>query len=264
MKQAVLFFDIDGTILSNNTHKIPQSALYAMEKAQKNGHLLFVNTGRTICALPKELYAFSFDGYLCGCGCYLVYRDEVLLESHIDRERGREIAGKAKECNFGIVLEGTKDVFFPEQKSRFKQLEQARAHFGELGLGKKQYIEDGNCDYDKLFLYEDGMTDKASFVEYVASELNLIDRGIGMYEVVQNRFSKATACDFILKKFGMSKEQAYVFGDSMNDLSMFQYADHTIAMGEHAEGLEPYTEFVTKQVDDDGIAYAMKHYGLID
>lgn len=263
MEQAALFFDIDGTILSNETHTIPKSALYAMEKAQKNGHLLFVNTGRTICALPKELYTFDFDGYLCGCGCYLVYRDEVLLESHIDRERGQAIVEKAKECNFGIVLEGTKDIFFPEQKSRFEQLERARLHFGELGLGKKQYIESGNCDYDKLFLYEDEMTDKVSFVEYVANEMDLIDRGVGMYEVVQNRFSKATACDFILEKFGMSKEQAYVFGDSMNDLSMFEYAKHTIAMGDHAKGLEPHTEFVTKRVEEDGIAYAMEHYGLI-
>ena len=35
----------------------------------------------------------------------------------------------------------------------------------------------------------------------------------------------------ILKKFGLGLDQAYVFGDSMNDLSMFQYAAHTIAMG---------------------------------
>jgi len=27
--------------------------------------------------------------------------------------------------------------------------------------------------------------------------------------------------------------------------------------------LEPYTEFVTKTVEEDGLAYAMKHYGLI-
>ena len=71
-KRAALFFDIDGTILSNNTHTIPKSALDAMTEAQKNGHLLFVNTGRTICALPKELYAFDVDGNLCGCVCYLV------------------------------------------------------------------------------------------------------------------------------------------------------------------------------------------------
>ena len=27
--------------------------------------------------------------------------------------------------------------------------------------------------------------------------------------------------------------------------------------------LEPYAEFVTKTVEEDGIAFAMKHYGLI-
>ena len=44
---------------------------------------------------------------------------------------------------------------------------------------------------------------------------------------------------------------------------MFEYAQHTIALGAHSEVLDPYTEFVTKTVEDDGIAYAMKHYGLI-
>lgn len=263
MRTSALFFDIDGTILSNETHSIPQSALDAMTQAQKNGHLLFINTGRTICALPKELYAFDFDGYLCGCGCYLMYRDEVLLESHIDRKRGREILDKVLECNLGVVLESFEDLYFPEKRSRFEQLEYARIHFGDLGLGKKQYLERKECPYDKLFLYADEESDKETLFQFIASDMEVIDRGNDTYEVVQKPYSKATACEFILKKFGMTREDAYVFGDSLNDLSMFEYAEHTVAMGEHAEGLEPYTEFVTKKVEEDGIAYAMKHYGLI-
>ena len=36
------------------------------------------------------------------------------------------------------------------------------------------------------------------------------------------------------------------------------------AMGRHDSVLDPYAEFVTrKTVENDGIAYAMKHYGLI-
>ena len=66
----------------------------------------------------------------------------------------------------------------------------------------------------------------------------------------------------ILKKFGMELDRAYVFGDSMNDLSMFQYAKHTIAMGNHAKGLDPFTEYVTAEVEKDGIAQAIRHYGL--
>lgn len=263
MEKSALFFDIDGTILSDKTHIIPQSALEAMKQAQENGHLLFINTGRTICALPRELQVFDFDGYLCGCGCYLVYRGDVLLESHIAPNRGKEILDKVIECGFGVVLEWAEDVFFPKKQSRFSQLEYARRAFGELGLGKKQYIEDGTCPYDKLFLYADENSDKKTLFQFFKSDMEVIERGNDTYEVIQKEFSKATACEFILKKFGMSKRQAYVFGDSMNDLSMFEYAEHTIAMGEHAKGLEPYTEFVTKEVEEDGIAYAMRHYGLI-
>ena len=47
-----------------------------------------------------------------------------------------------------------------------------------------------------------------------------------------------------------------------NDLSMFQYAKHTIAMGNHAKGLDPFTEYVTAEVEKDGIAQAIRHYGL--
>ena len=55
--------------------------------------------------------------------------------------------------------------------------------------------------------------------------MEAIDRGGNTYEIVQKGYSKGTACDVILKKFGMELDQAYVFGDSMNDLSMFQYAN---------------------------------------
>ena len=91
----------------------------------------------------------------------------------------------------------------------------------------------------------------------------MIDRGGGAYEIVQKGYSKATACEYILKKLDIPKERAYVFGDSGNDLPMFVYADHAIAMGKHADVLEPYTEFVTRTVEDGGIAYALRHYGLI-
>ena len=92
--------------------------------------------------------------------------------------------------------------------------------------------------------------------------MEALDRGGNAYEVVQKGYSKATACEFMLDRLGMTKEQAYVFGDSSNDLAMFEFAVHAVAMGEHDPVLDPYTEFVTKTVEEDGIAYALQHYGL--
>ena len=34
-------------------------------------------------------------------------------------------------------------------------------------------------------------------------------------------------------------------------------------MGDHSALLEPYATFITKTVEDDGIAYAMKELGII-
>ena len=48
-----------------------------------------------------------------------------------------------------------------------------------------------------------------------------------------------------------------------NDLAMFEYATHTVAMKEHDSVLDPYTEYVTDSVMNDGIEKAMKHYQLI-
>lgn len=263
MKKAALFFDIDGTVLSEITKKIPDSAFRAMAEAKKNGCLLFINTGRTYCSIPAEIKRFDFDGYMCGCGCYLVFHDEVLLESHLSVKRGQEIIDKMRACRLEGIMEGTDDVYFPAGMSRFEQLESTRFYFGKRGLGTERYMEHGNLEYDKLFVYADKLSDTETFFSFVSEDMEVIDRGNHTYEIAQKPYTKATACEFMRQKLGLDLDQIYVFGDSSNDLPMFAYAKHTVAMGKHDKILDPYVEFVTRTVEDDGIACALEHYGLI-
>ena len=141
MKKAALFFDIDGTILSEETKEIPKSAIEALLEVKKKGHLLFINTGRTMCSIPAELKQFAFDGYLCGCGTYLTYHDEVLFARSIEKKRGREILNKMAECNLDGIAEGTEDIYLPERISRFERLETSRRYFHSSGLGRECYLE---------------------------------------------------------------------------------------------------------------------------
>lgn len=189
--------------------------------------------------------------------------DEVVLESHVDKKRGQEIIDMMYECKLDGILEGTADAYFPLKRSRFEALETSRRFFREKGLGIERYIDDGNIEYDKLFVYADEQSDRDKFFEFLEPDMEVIDRGDNAYEIAQKPFSKATACEFMRKRLGLEMDQIYVFGDSSNDLPMFEYAQHTIALGLHSEALDPYTEFVTKTVEDDGIAYAMKHYKII-
>lgn len=263
MERSVLFFDIDGTLLSEVTGKIPESAVQALRAAQRAGHLLFVNTGRTICSIPAEIRRFPFDGFLCGCGTGLFYKDEELFAHSIPKQRGQEIIRKLMECNLGGLAEGPEDVYFPSRITRFDSLERSRRYFRQKGMGIELPIESRDYIYDKLFVYADTQSDLEEFLEFIREDMEPLDRGDNAYEVIQKGYSKATACRFILEKMGFTLDQAYVFGDSSNDLSMFEYAKHAVAMGKHADVLEPHTEFVTKTVEDGGIAYALEHYGLI-
>ena len=76
-------------------------------------------------------------------------------------------------------------------------------------------------------------------------------------------FDKAAAMQFVLEYFGIPWEESYAFGDSANDLAMIRYACHSVVMGEHSSVLEPHASFVTKRVEEDGIAYAMECLNII-
>lgn len=263
MKRAVLFFDIDGTLLSEITKSIPQSALDALAQAKERGHLLFVNTGRTRCSIPIEIKSFPFDGYLCGCGTCLICHDQILFSRSIPEDRGQDILKCAAELGLGCIAEGPDDVYFSKRGNRFDALESTRRYFQERGLGIERYIEDGGFVYDKLLIYADKRERLDEFLEFISADMEAIDRGSQTYEVIQKGYNKATACEMVLGKLGFGKEEAYVFGDSSNDLDMFRFAQHCVALGTHDAVLDAYTEYVTKTVENDGIAHAMKHYGLI-
>ena len=47
--KKIIFLDLDGTLWT--FEKIPSSALEAIELARKNGHKIYINTGRTRCEI---------------------------------------------------------------------------------------------------------------------------------------------------------------------------------------------------------------------
>lgn len=47
-KIKALFFDIDGTLVSFQTHQIPASTVQALEEAKANGVQVYISTGRPL------------------------------------------------------------------------------------------------------------------------------------------------------------------------------------------------------------------------
>ena len=138
-----------------------------------------------------------------------------------------------------------------------------RASFNKEGLGLSKFIEDRNFVFDKFVFVSDNTANSDAFIRSITSFIDVIDRGKGMYECVPKGFSKASAMQLLSKHLNISMDNTWAFGDSSNDLAMFTYGKHTVALGHHDPVLDPYTEFVTDTVENDGLMKAMAHYGLI-
>ena len=134
-KKAALFFDIDGTLIDDRTNELPGSAAEAVKRARAAGHLIFINTGRTVCSIPVGIKMMGIDGILGGCGTYINYRHGVLLEHPIPEDRGYRYIDAMKRLGIEGFLEGTDDVYFSERISRFENVESTRRYMASLGLG---------------------------------------------------------------------------------------------------------------------------------
>lgn len=261
MSRKALFFDIDGTLFDPATRQVPESANRAIALARACGHLVFINTGRSNSELTEIRTMVEPDGWLCGCGTYLEINGEVIYHKRMPKGQAEVICHEADAADMDCFLEGSDYCYVKSRTSRFPMGLRMR---GIAGV-RIRYLEDGEpCGVvEKFCVLTDEKSDKENFFRRIGSQITVIDRGEGFYECVPAGHSKATAIDAMLERYGLSLEDAYVFGDSTNDIAMFEHVPNAVLMGQHDKALEPYATFITKNVEDDGIWYAMEQLGLL-
>lgn len=263
MDRKALFFDIDGTLIDDRTKKIPESAVKAIEAARMAGHLVFINTGRARCILDDIEGCVPVDGYLCGCGTYIEIDGKAVLHHVLSRKRRAELQKSVPAHNLDGVLEGRGGCTFQNKESRMPSIEHLKKAFEKRPARRIMDWDREVADFDKFCVVADDAGDLQGFLKALEPDIAAIDRGHGLYECVPAGFDKATAMRFILDYYGISWENSYAFGDSTNDLAMIKFACNSVIMGQHAKELEPYASFITKNVEDDGIAYAFEGLHII-
>lgn len=267
MERSILFFDIDGTILTEDgTRRIPESTRQAIAQARANGHLAFVNTGRVYLNIEPMIRELGFDGYVCGCGTNIYYQGKELLRNRVPQTICSEAVRVARACNITALYEAADLNGYDSSMERNGQLDALIAYFSQDGR-KMVDVEDAGFHFDKFTGWYPLGQDMQPFHDFLKGKFDYIDRGqengYGMCEIVPTGFSKGTGIQYLLDYFQIPYENSYAFGDSTNDLPMLTYAAHSVAMGGSPAIVQNAVEFVTTSIYEDGLAYAMKHYHLI-
>lgn len=261
--KKIIFFDVDGTLITEDERSlIPDSTKRTIAQARRNGNLTFINTGRTAFNLSDEVKKLGFDGYICGCGTYIEYNGDVLLYNRLDQDYCRNIAEILRESGVVPVYEHRDCLFFDKLAADTPDLRYFKECFLDKGIITDYDVSDDNFGFDKFVFWRTENDDFERLLKQIEKDFMVIDRGGGFYENVPKGFTKATAIDVLLKKLDIPVENAYAIGDSMNDLPMLTAVPNSIAMG-GAEKIYPYVSFVTKPIEENGIEYALEHFGII-
>ena len=261
MKGAV-FFDYDGTLTDGAAGIVGTTAATrrAIARLRGNGYLAVLDTGRAMCYADRS--GVDFDGMITSNGSHAVVRGEVVLDSPI--EDGALACLMARLNGMGIYY----GIDNPE-KCYARDLDEASfvRWITTFGIGRDVFRpirpDEKPVGYKLSVLYH--TMDEVDMLRAEFGDAFSFDchRGYPCVDVTARTANKGVGVRAVLARFGLKREQAYAFGDGANDLDMLAAVGHPIAMGNHAAALDGACEFVTRRVADEGIEYALRHYGLI-
>lgn len=111
------FFDIDGTLISFKTHKVPQSTISALTKAKQNGIKIFISTGRPV-ALINNINDIKHlvDGYITFNGAYCFMGNREFVLSPIPESDVQTMLADAEKRNYCVAVCGKKEVIIHNYK----------------------------------------------------------------------------------------------------------------------------------------------------
>ena len=251
------FFDVDGTLVSHESKSVPQSARNAIKALREKGILCIVATGRQI----REMEALpvgdmAFDGYITLNG-------QLCLDAE-------------KKMYFGVPLEGTaKDILLELFESHAVPVsfsEEERMYLNYVCPEVEQVQEAISSPIPPIGQYTGGPVYLACI--YIPGGVHpclpvLREHCIvtwwnsGGADVIAKGGGKVKGIERYLDANGITREEIIAFGDGENDLEMLQFAGIGVAMGNAEEEVKQVADYVTSDIDDDGIAKALKYYGLI-
>lgn len=253
-----IFLDIDGTLVSFQTHRVSPALLDALWKLRERGIKLFIATGRHVGMISYIRSLFPFDGYITLSGQYCFCGDQVLLRRPMDPQAAAELVEATRDGAFSCIYLEEQDIYI-NYADRY-----THGFMEELDLPMPP-VQDPRRALDAP-LYQ-----AVAFLTR-ENEALLLDRAPHLkttrwhpcfLDVIPACGGKDRGMDALLAHFDIPLEDSMAFGDGENDLTMLSHAGIGVAMGSASDEVKACADYVTGTVDEDGILTALNHFGLL-
>ena len=254
----IAFFDIDGTLVSFKTHRVPDSAIRAVELLREKGIKVFIATGRHKATI-NNLGDMQFDGYVTMNGAYCFAGDEVIFKLPIPKSDIENFVKLQQSgCRFPtfFLTEHTLCAnFFNEDTAELiKLINFPVPPLAPIESALEQEIYQMVSFFDKS---------KDAVVMPLLPNCSDARWYPTFTDIIHKNASKSVGVQKVLDYYGYTKAEAIAFGDGGNDVPMLIAVDNSVAMGNAEDAVKQAATYVAESVDDDGVLKALQHFKLI-
>lgn len=252
------FFDVDGTLLSHATHSVAQSTRNCLSQLRAKGIRTYLCTGRHSSELELlPVAGIPFDGYITLNGHLCLDRDmKKVFGLPFPDDTIRSLISSFKKHRLplvlveeeGIILDYVNDEVIKAQKAISTPVPEVAPYDG-----KPVYLATTFARRDKDDLIRSMLPPGCH-----AARWN--DHGV---DLILDDGGKVRGIRFILETEQILPEECIAFGDAENDTDMIAFCGIGIAMGNAQEAVKEAADYVTADIDDDGIEKALQHFGIL-
>ncbi len=254
MEKRYFFFDIDGTLIpETGGQEIPANVRQALDEAQRRGHFCAIATGRGHCEAEKIRQSLGFANMVCDGGNGIVLNHKLISLEPLPYELCRQLVAECEACGYSWGISPEDECYCVTSDSDFPGF----THM-DLYIKEEMKIDDYKQAMKLFILCPPGQEDRMPALQKLAW-CRYLDHPCIFVEPAD----KAKGIRYIMDYFHASYEDVVVFGDGKNDFSMFVDDWFCIAMGNAIPELKEKADYITLPSSQEGVAYALKHFGWI-
>jgi len=251
-----IFFDIDGTLLSFRTHQVQPGTIEAFAQLHQRGIRTFISSGRPLVLIPP--FPLTFDGYITVNGGYCFAGDTIIHRLPLDADDCRKWCDYVQRHDLCTMCFTENDMFINRTDPVAEQLQ---AQLGFKMPPVRPLSEAKGLDVFQFIALQ--TAEKDAEVLSMLSHSRLPRWHPVFSDLIPDSSSKAIGIEKMLSHFGLTKEEAMAFGDGANDIEMLEYVGCGVAMGNAADAVKQHADYVTDDVDHEGILHALQQLNII-
>ena len=278
--RKIVFLDVDGTLIDYEA-KLPSSAGKAVDLARANGHQVIICTG---CSKDEILQRnlCDLDGMILGNGTYVEYHDKVIMHNAMPLDEVKKVVAWCREKDLAFYLETNSGVFCNE-KMKIDGPE-VMIKYGQgkgADLSKAKDAADSFLDSFTVIHGDEFYREDVNKIDFIIRDYNDHLEAIEAFPHLAHNtwggkgelalfsdlgptgINKKYAIEVLLEYLNVGKEDTISFGDAKVDLSMFECCNYNVAMGNGGVEIKEAANYITDDVNEDGLYNAFEYLGLI-